>query len=65
MDKNNNNIFINYYVDWRTTYWLKDLFDQNGLEFDEVTELYNSLGESNKQVTPERAPSLTNNQSGI
>lgn len=59
MDKKNyNEIFINYYVDWKTTDWLKSLFDQNGLEFDE------SIFED-KQVTPERAPSLTNNQNGI
>ena len=64
MDKNN--IIINYYVDWKSSDWMKDLFDQiNVLEFDEVTELYNLLGESNKQVTPERAPSLNDNQRGI
>lgn len=61
--KNHNEIFINYYVDWKTTHWLKDLFDQNGFEFDE--ELYDLFGNQDKQVTPERAPSLTNNQNGI
>jgi len=65
MDKNND-IFINYYVNWKSSDWMKDLFDQiNVLEFDEVTELYNLLGEPNKQVTPERAPSLNDNQRGI
>jgi hypothetical protein len=57
MDKNND-IFINYYVDWKPTHWLKDLFDQNGFEFDE------SILED-KPVTPERAPSLNDNQRGI
>jgi len=59
MDKNN--IIINYYVDWKTTDWLKDLFDQNGFEFDE--SIFGGI--SDKQATPERAPSLTNNQNGI
>ncbi len=65
MDKNNNinEIFINYYVDWKTSNWLKDLFDQNGLDINDIELVFG--GSPNKQVTPERAPSLTNNQNGI
>jgi hypothetical protein len=57
MDKNND-LFINYYVDWKTTDWLKDLFDSNGLEWNDIFE-----GEIDE--TPGRAPSLNNKQNGI
>jgi hypothetical protein len=63
MDKNN--IIINYYVDWKTTDWLKELFDQNNLDFNEVDWVNMFGGNPNKQVTPERAPSLNDNQRGI
>jgi hypothetical protein len=56
MDKNND-LFINYYVDWKTTDWLKDLFDSNGLEWNDIFE-----GEIDE--TPGRAPIL-NEQKGI
>jgi hypothetical protein len=56
MDKNN--IFINYYVDWKTTDWLKDLFETNGLEWSDIFE--DEIDE-----TPGRAPSLNNKQNGI
>lgn len=66
MDKKTiNEIFINYYVDWKTSDWLKDLFNQNNMDFDEVDWDKCFGGYSNKQVNPERAPSLNNNQNGI
>jgi hypothetical protein len=52
MDKNH--ITINYYVDWKTTDWLKDLFETNGFEWSDEFE----------EETPGRAPIL-NEQKGI
>lgn len=57
-----NNIFIDYYVDWKTSYWLKDLFDQNDLDFNEV-DWVNVFGGNPKTETPGRAPIL-NEQNG-
>ena len=36
MDKNN--IIINYYVDWRSTDWMKELFELNGFDSDSINE---------------------------
>jgi len=62
MDKNH--ITINYYVDWKTTDWLKDLFEQNNMDFNEV-DWVNAFGGNPKTETPHRAPSLNNKQNGI
>ena len=47
MDKNH--IYINYYVDWKTTDWLKDLFETNGFEwsdeFEEETQTKYRVGQ--------------------
>jgi hypothetical protein len=57
MDKHN--IFINYYVDWKSTDWLKDLFETNGLVYEgwdiDVPE----------KETPGRAPVLNDIQNGV
>jgi hypothetical protein len=63
MDKNN--IIINYYVDWKSSDWMKELFDQNGFDSSNVDWDTMFGGNPNKQVTPERAPSLNDNQRGI
>ena len=52
----NNDLFINYYVDWKTNDWLIDLFKSNGLEWNNIFE---------EEETPGRAPSLNNKQNGI
>jgi hypothetical protein len=67
MNKNNiNEIPISYYIDWKTSNWMKDLFEQNGLygSIDEL-ELWNSLLDIPKTEAPGRAPSLNDNQNGI
>ena len=62
MDKNN--IIINYYVDWKSTDWMKELFDQNG--FDSSNIDWDILfGGNPKTEVPGRAPSLNDNQNGI
>jgi hypothetical protein len=52
MDKN---IIINYYVDWKSTDWLKDLFETNGFEWSDEFE---------EKEIPGRAP-IINEQNGI
>ena len=55
MDKNN--LFIDYYVEWRTTDWLMDLFKSNGLEWNDIFK------EPEVKPMPRRAPVL-NEQNG-
>ena len=57
MDKHN--IFINYYVDWKSTDWLKDLFETNGLVYEEW-----DIDVPEKE-TPGRAPVLNDIQNGV
>jgi hypothetical protein len=65
MDKNN--IIINYYVDWKSTDWMKELFELNGFEYSAINELelWDSLLDTPKTEVPGRAPSLNDNQNGI
>jgi hypothetical protein len=64
MDKN---IIINYYVDWKSTDWMKELFELNGFEYSAINELelWDSLLDTPKTEVPGRAPSLNDNQNGI
>lgn len=62
MDKNN--IIINYYVEWKTTDWMKDLFEMNGFDSSNV-DWDTMFGGSSKTEVPGRAPSLNDNQNGI
>jgi hypothetical protein len=61
MDKN---IIINYYVDWRSTDWMKELFELNGFDSDSINWDTMFGGSLNPEV-PGRAPSLNDNQNGI
>ena len=71
MDKNNIiiNYYVdgNYYIDWKSSDWMKELFDQNGFDSSDIDwdVLFGGNPNKNKQVTPERAPSLNDNQRGI
>ena len=62
MDKSN--IIINYYVDWKSTDWMKDLFDQNGFDSSNI-DWDTMFGGNSKTEVPGRAPSLNDNQNGI
>jgi hypothetical protein len=62
MDKNN---FINYYVDWKTSNWMKDLFEQNELYGIDELKFWDSLLGIPETEVPGRAPSLNYNQNGI
>jgi hypothetical protein len=64
MDKDNNT-FINFYVDWKTSNWMKDLFEQNELYGIDELEFWDSLLDIPKTEAPGRAPSLNDNQNGI
>ena len=46
---------------------MKDLFELNGFDSSDIDwdVLFGSNPNKNKQVTPERAPSLNDNQRGI
>jgi hypothetical protein len=59
-----NHIIINYYVDWKSTDWMKDLFDQNGFDSSNI-DWDIMFGGSLKPEVPGRAPSLNDNQNGI
>jgi hypothetical protein len=64
MDKNN--IIINYYVDWKSSDWMKELFELNGFEYSAINELelWDSLLDTPNPEVPGRAPSLNDNQNG-
>jgi hypothetical protein len=59
-----NKIIINYYVDWKSTDWMKDLFDQNGFDSSNI-DWDTMFGGSLKPEVPGRAPSLNDKQNGI
>jgi len=61
MDKN---IIINYYVDWKSTEWMKELFEFNGFDSSNI-DWDTMFGGNPKTETPHRAPSLNNKQNGI
>jgi hypothetical protein len=61
MDKN---IIINYYVDWKSTEWMKDLFELNGFDSSNI-DWGTMFGGNPKTEAPGRAPSLNDNQNGI
>ena len=61
MDKNN--IIINYYVDWKSTDWMKELFELNGFDSDNIN-WDKMFGVSPNPEAPGRAPSLNDNQNG-
>jgi hypothetical protein len=61
MDKN---IIINYYVDWKSTEWMKELFELNGFDSSNI-DWDTMFGSSPKTEAPGRAPSLNDNQNGI
>lgn len=65
MDKNNFDNIFEMYLDWKTSNWMKDLFEQNGLDAIDELELWNSLLDIPKTEAPGRAPSLNGNQNGI
>lgn len=62
-----NKIIINYYVDWKSTDWMKELFERNGFEYSAINELelWDSLLDTPKTEAPGRAPSLNDTQNGI
>ncbi len=62
MDKNN--IIINYYVDWKSTDWMKELFELNGFDSDSIN-WDTMFGGNPKTEAPGRAPSLNDKQNGI
>jgi hypothetical protein len=62
MDKNH--IIINYYVDWKSTDWMKELFELNGFNSDGI-DWDTMFGGNPKTEVPGRAPALNNKQCGI
>ena len=66
---NIDNILVNLYggglnIDWKTSLWMQDIFNESGLDLNDFELIFG--GSPNKQVNPERAPSIDNlNQNGI